>query len=117
MDGEGDTADPETVVEEEPAPEKKRKENQSEEASASDDFLVTSEDQRDGSSDCNGTVGEEQSTKRSPHTLANLNFKVKKGKNLLKLLSASLLITIHQYSHSFCVTFNVNFICHYLHLI
>jgi hypothetical protein len=83
MDGEGDTAEPGTV-EEKPAPEKKRKENQAEEATASDNFLVTSDDQCDGSSDGNATVGEEQSTKKSPHTLANLNFKVKKGKNLLE---------------------------------
>lgn len=84
MDGEGDTAESATVAEEKPAPEKKRKSNQSEEASASDNFLVTSDDLCDRSSDGNATVGEEQSTKKSPHTLANLNFKVKKGKNRLK---------------------------------
>jgi hypothetical protein len=85
MDGEGkgDTAEPETV-QEKPAPEKKRKENQSDEASASDNFLVSSDDQCDGSSDGNVTVGEEQSTKKSPHTLANLNLKVKKGKESIQ---------------------------------
>ena len=79
MDGEEEeTTDPETQ-EEKAVPEKKRKENESEEAIASDNFFDTSDDQCDGSSDGVVTEGEEQSTKKSPHTLSNLNFKVKKG--------------------------------------
>jgi hypothetical protein len=93
MDGEGDRAESETV-EKKIAPEKKRKENLSEEANPSDNFLVTSDDQCEGLSDGNVTIGEEQSTKKSPHTLANLNFKVKKGKNLLQQ-KLNFLITYH----------------------
>lgn len=107
MDGEGDTADPETV-EEKPAPEKKRKENESEEASASDNFFVTSDGQCDGSSDGNATVGEEQSTKRSPHTLANLNFKVKKGKNPRQQSRTFLPLTIHQDGLSYSIIYSMN---------
>lgn len=93
MNGEGDTAEPETV-EEKAAPEKKRRENESEEASASENFFATSDDQCDGSSDGNVTVGEGQSTKKSPHTLADLNFKVKKGKDPL-LQKLNFIITYH----------------------
>ena len=67
---------------------KRRTENESENSSSGDDFLVTSDDTCEGLNDGLSSMktvdmDEQQSTKRSPYTLANINFKIKKGTSLL----------------------------------
>ena len=74
-------------VDDKPTPDGQKKKNQLEDTAGGDNFLGSSDD----ACGClNGSVismntfemEEQQSTKKSSHTLANINFKIKKGTNL-----------------------------------
>ena len=82
QDDEEDTT--KTENEEKATTDDRKKENESANASTDDNFLVTSDDTCEGLNDGLSSMktvdmDEQQSTKRSPYTLTNINFKIKKG--------------------------------------